>query len=157
MTPSSGAPHEAQMSQYVVGEGDDAEARIRQIDELKYALRSVNMFAPWIRRIFIATDSTPPPWLAEHPKITIVRAEDHFSDRSALPTYNSHAVESQLHHIPGLSEHFLYPTTTCSSAGRSRPVCSSLPVESPGSSKPRPGSGSAPTTQRVVALKTRPG
>lgn len=51
----------AQMSQYVVGEGDDAEARIRQIDELKYALRSVNMFAPWIRRIFIATDSTPPP------------------------------------------------------------------------------------------------
>ncbi|OOK70377.1 exopolysaccharide phosphotransferase cpsY domain protein [Mycobacterium kansasii] len=47
----------AQMSQYVVGEGDDAEARIRQIDELKYALRSVNMFAPWIRRIFIATDS----------------------------------------------------------------------------------------------------
>lgn len=98
----------AQMSQYVVGEGDDAEARIRQIDELKYALRSVNMFAPWIRRIFIATDSTPPPWLAEHPKITIVRAEDHFSDRSALPTYNSHAVESQLHHIPGLSEHFLY-------------------------------------------------
>lgn len=98
----------AQMSQYVVGEGDDAEARIRQIDELKYALRSVNMFAPWIRRIFIATDSTPPPWLAEHPKITIVRAEDHFSDRSALPTYNSHAVESQLHHIPRLSEHFLY-------------------------------------------------
>lgn len=98
----------AQMSQYVVGEGDDAEARIRQIDELKYALRSVNMFAPWIRRIFIATDSAPPPWLADHPKITLVRAEDHFSDRAALPTYNSHAVESQLHHIPGLSEHFLY-------------------------------------------------
>ncbi|EUA00858.1 hypothetical protein I546_6484 [Mycobacterium kansasii 732] len=98
----------AQLSQYVVGEGDDAEARIRQIDELKYALRSVNMFAPWIRRIFIATDSAPPRWLADHPKITIVRAEDHFSDRAALPTYNSHAVESQLHHIPGLSEHFLY-------------------------------------------------
>ncbi|MDT5349779.1 MAG: hypothetical protein QOH91_3066 [Mycobacterium sp.] len=98
----------AQITQAVVGEGDDAEARIRQIDELKYALRAVNMFAPWIRRIFIATDSAPPPWLAEHPMITIVRAEQHFSDRSALPTYNSHAVESQLHHIPDLSEHFLY-------------------------------------------------
>ena len=106
--PEFQARRAAQMSQYVVGEGDDAEARIRQIDELKYALRSVNMFAPWIRRIFIATDSTPPPWLAEHPTITIVPAEDHFSDRAALPTYNSHAVESQLHHIPGLSEHFLY-------------------------------------------------
>ncbi|WP_204801694.1 stealth family protein [Mycobacterium riyadhense] len=106
--PEFRARRAAQMSQVVVGEGDDAEARIRQIDELKYALRSVNMFAPWIRRIFIATDSLPPPWLAEHPKITIVRAEDHFSDRAALPTYNSHAVESQLHNIADLSEHFLY-------------------------------------------------
>jgi hypothetical protein len=92
----------------VVGEGDEAEARIRQIDELKYALRSVNMFAPWVRRIFIATDSRLPAWLADHPKITIVRAEEHFSDPVALPTYNSHAVESRLHHIPELAEHFLY-------------------------------------------------
>ena len=106
--PEFQARRAAQMSQVVVGEGDDAEARIRQIDELKFALRSVNMFAPWIRRIFIATDSVPPPWLADHPMITIVPAEEHFSDRAALPTYNSHAVESQLHHIPGLSEHFLY-------------------------------------------------
>ena len=106
--PEFQARRAAQMSQVVVGEGDDAEARIRQIDELKFALRSVNMFTPWIRRIFIATDSVPPPWLADHPMITIVPAEEHFSDRAALPTYNSHAVESQLHHIPGLSEHFLY-------------------------------------------------
>ncbi|HTQ18821.1 stealth family protein [Mycobacterium sp.] len=106
--PEFRARRAAQMSQVVVGEGDDAEARIRQIDELKFALRSVNMFAPWIRRIFIATDSAPPSWLADHPMITIVPAEDHFSDPSALPTYNSHAVESQLHNIPGLSEHFLY-------------------------------------------------
>jgi hypothetical protein len=106
--PEFRARRAAQMSQHVVGEGDDAEARIRQIDELKYALRSVNMFAPWIRRIFIATDSVPPPWLADHPMITIVPAEDHFSDRAALPTYNSHAVECQLHNIPDLSEHFLY-------------------------------------------------
>jgi hypothetical protein len=106
--PEFRARRAAQMSQHVVGEGDDAEARIRQIDELKYALRSVNMFTPWVRRIFIATDSVPPAWLAEHPKITIVPAVDHFSDPAALPTYNSHAVESQLHHIPGLSEHFLY-------------------------------------------------
>jgi hypothetical protein len=106
--PEFRARRAAQMSQVVVGQGDEAEARIRQIDELKYALRSVHMFAPWIRRIFIATDSVPPVWLAEHPMITIVPAEDHFSDKSALPTYNSHAVESQLHNIPGLSEHFLY-------------------------------------------------
>lgn len=106
--PKFRARRAVQMAQHVVGEGDDSDARIRQIDELKYALRSVNMFAPWVRRIFIATDSVRPRWLADHPKITVVRAVDHFSDAAALPTYNSHAVESQLHRIRGLSEHFLY-------------------------------------------------
>lgn len=98
----------ARMSSYVVGEGDDSEARFRQIDELKYALRSVHMFAPWVRRIFIATDSPAPAWLAEHPKVTIMRSEEFFADPAALPTHNSHAVEAQLHRIPGLAEHFLY-------------------------------------------------
>jgi UDP-glucose 4-epimerase len=99
----------AQQAGYVVGEGDDSEARYRQIDELKYALRSVHMFAPWIRNIYIATDSPVPAWLdAEHPRIHIMRSEDFFADTSTLPTHNSHAVESQLHHIPGLSKHFLY-------------------------------------------------
>ena len=96
------------MQSYVVGEGDDSEARYRQIDELKYALRSVHLFAPWVRRIFIATDSPAPSWLARHPKVTIVRSEEMFGDTSVLPTHNSHAVESQLHRIEGLAEHFLY-------------------------------------------------
>jgi hypothetical protein len=106
--PEFRARRAAVMADYVVGEGDDADARIRQIDELRYALRSVHAFAPWVRRIFIATDSPVPAWLAPHPKITIVRAAEHFTDLSALPVYNSHAVETQLHHIPGLAEHFLY-------------------------------------------------
>ena len=96
------------MSAYVVGEGDDHEARFRQIDELKYALRSVHLFAPWVRRIFIATDSPAPAWLLEHPKVTIVRSEEFFADTSVLPTHNSQAVESQIHRIPGLAEHYLY-------------------------------------------------
>lgn len=96
------------MASYVVGEGDDHEARFRQLDELKYALRSVNLFAPWIRNIYIVTDSPRPLWLAEHPRVTILRSEQFFADVSVLPTHNSHAVESQLHNIEGLSEHFLY-------------------------------------------------
>lgn len=96
------------MKAYVVGEGDESDARFRQIDELKYALRSVYLFAPWVRRIFIATDSPAPAWLADHPKVTLMRSEDFFPDTSVLPTHNSHAVESQLHRIPGLAEHFLY-------------------------------------------------
>ncbi|MHA4850941.1 stealth family protein [Rhodococcus sp. MSC1_016] len=96
------------MQNYVVGEGDDSEARFRQINELKYALRSVHMYAPWIRRIFVATDSDRPAWLADDPRITFVPSEEFFADPSVLPTHNSQAVECQLHHIPDLSEHFLY-------------------------------------------------
>ncbi|CAN5174686.1 stealth conserved region 3 domain-containing protein [soil metagenome] len=96
------------MQSYVVGEGDDHAARFRQIDELRYALRSVHLFAPWVRRIFIATDSPAPYWLADHPKVTIMRSEQFFADTSVLPTHNSQGVESQLHNIPGLAEHFLY-------------------------------------------------
>lgn len=98
----------AQMAGYVVGDGDDGPARYRQVDELRYALRSVHMHAPWVRRIFIATDSPAPAWLIDHPKVTIVRSEDFFADTSALPIHNSHAVEAQLHRIDGLAEHFLY-------------------------------------------------
>ncbi len=98
----------AQQKQYIVGEGDGSAARYRHVDELRYALRSVHMYAPWVRRIFIATDSAAPRWLREHPKVTIVRSEEFFADPGVLPTHNSHAVEAQLHRIPGLSEHFLY-------------------------------------------------
>lgn len=98
----------ARMQSYVVGEGDGHEARFRQLDELKYALRSVHIFAPWIRNIVIVTDSPRPEWLAEHPRVTVLPSAEFFTDPAALPTYNSHAVESQLHRIPGLSEHFLY-------------------------------------------------
>lgn len=96
------------MQSYVVGEGDDSPARYRQINELKYALRSVNMYAPWVRRIFVATDSDRPSWLADDDRVTFVRSEEFFADQSMLPTHNSQAVEAQLHRIPGLAEHFVY-------------------------------------------------
>jgi hypothetical protein len=96
------------MQSYVVGDGDDSAARYRQLDELRYALRSVYLFAPWIRRIFIVTDSPAPLWLADHPAVTLVPSTAFFADQANLPTHNSHAIESQLHHIEGLSEHFLY-------------------------------------------------
>ena len=96
------------MKSYVVGEGDDSHARYRQLDELKYALRSVYLFAPWVRTIYVVTDSPVPEWLAEHPRVRIMRSEQFFADPSVLPTHNSHAVESQLANIEGLSEHFIY-------------------------------------------------
>ncbi len=77
-------------------------------DELKYSLRSVAQFAPWVRKIFVVTNCAPPPWLdVSHPKIAWI---DHTEvlPVEGLPVFNSHAIESRLQHVPGLAEHFLY-------------------------------------------------
>lgn len=84
-------------------------ARTRAGDHLRYSLRSVAMYASWVRHIWIVTDNQTPQWLVpDHPKVTVVDHREIFTDPSVLPTFNSQAIESQLHHIPGLAEHFLY-------------------------------------------------
>lgn len=84
-------------------------ARYVSRDELRYSMRSVEMFAPWARRIYLVTDDQTPPWLdPSHPRVRVVSHREIFTDPSVLPTFNSHAIESQLHHIPGLAEHYLY-------------------------------------------------
>lgn len=84
------------------------ECRFIDNDELKYSLRSVEAFAPWIRQIYIVTDRQVPRWLnLNNSKIKII---DHTQilPRSALPTYNSMAIETCLANIPDLSELFLF-------------------------------------------------
>ncbi|WP_078897908.1 stealth family protein [Streptomyces rimosus] len=84
-------------------------ARYANHDELRYSLRSLAMYAPWVRNIYLVTDDQTPAWLdTRQPGITVVSHREIFTDQSVLPTFNSHAIESQLHHIAGLSEHFLY-------------------------------------------------
>ncbi|WP_055590108.1 stealth family protein [Streptacidiphilus griseoplanus] len=95
------------------GEAYHAEAanaaRYLSRDELKYSLRSLRMHAPWVRNIYLVTDDQVPHWLdTEVPGLRVVSHKEIFSDPSVLPTFNSHAIESQLHHIEGLAEHFLY-------------------------------------------------
>ncbi|MFF0474366.1 stealth family protein [Streptomyces sp. NPDC004284] len=95
------------------GEGYHAEAanaaRYLSRDELRYSLRSLHMYAPWVRNIYLVTADQTPDWLdTEAPGIKVVSHEEIFRSPELLPTFNSHAIESQLHHIEGLSEHFLY-------------------------------------------------
>ncbi|WP_345678166.1 stealth family protein, partial [Yinghuangia aomiensis] len=85
------------------------DARYISRDELRFSLRSLDMYAPWIRTIYLVTDQQTPDWLdTSHPRVKVVDHRDIFTDPDALPTFNSHAIESQLHHIDGLAEHFLY-------------------------------------------------
>lgn len=84
-------------------------ARFRSRDELKYSLRSLEMYAPWFRHIYIVTAGQVPEWLnADHPKIKLIDHHDIYPDSSYLPTFNSNSIISRLHHIEGLSEHYVY-------------------------------------------------
>lgn len=82
-------------------------------NELSYCLRSIANHAPWIGRIWIITDAQTPD-LSQLPdelvaRITIVDHLTLFAGyESALPTFNSLAIETLLWRIPGLAEHFVY-------------------------------------------------
>lgn len=86
-----------------------AAERFCNRDELKYSLRSVAEFAPWVRKIHVVTAGQRPDWLnTDHPKIHMVDHEEIYADPGWLPTFNSSGIETQLHHVPGLAERFLY-------------------------------------------------
>ena len=82
-------------------------ARYHSRDELKYSLRSVWAYCGWVRQIWIVTAGQRPDWLGEDPRIRIVDHEE-ILPASALPTFNSHAIEAALHRIDGLAEQFVY-------------------------------------------------
>lgn len=83
-------------------------ARYTDRDELRYSMRGLHLFAPWVRRIHVVTAGQTPAWLdVDHPKINMVDHRD-LLPAEALPTFNSHAIETALHRITGLAEHFLY-------------------------------------------------
>lgn len=78
-------------------------------DELRYSLRSIEQYAPWIRHVYIVTDRQRPDWLREDTDwISVVDHRDIAPAGTVLPTFNSQAIETNLHRIEGLSEHFLY-------------------------------------------------
>jgi hypothetical protein len=84
--------------------------RYRDWGELRYAMRSVFQHASWVRRVYLVVSSPQqvPAWL----NTSVVRVVYHhqlFDDPAhQLPTFNSLAIESVLHRIPGLSQLFLY-------------------------------------------------
>ena len=76
---------------------------ILDFNQLKYSLRSIEMFAPWIRKIFIVTNGQIPYWLKlENQRVDVIPHSEIFTRQSDLPTFSSRAIESHLHRIPGL-------------------------------------------------------
>jgi hypothetical protein len=84
-------------------------SRYADHDELRYSLRALEQFAPWVNHVWVVTADQHPPWLRrDDPWVSVVSHRDVWRDDPGLPTFNSHAIETCLHRIPGLAEHFLY-------------------------------------------------
>lgn len=80
----------------------------RDWDTLRYWFRGVEKFAPFVNRIHFVTCGHLPAWLnTRHEKLNIVRHSD-YMPAEYLPTFNSHAIELNLHRIEGLEEQFVY-------------------------------------------------
>lgn len=89
------------------------QTRYNQVDEIQFAVNSVLKYASFVRCIFIVTDHQIPDFLREkNTKYNKVKIIDHkviFKGfESSLPTFSSRSIETLLHKIPNLSEHFLY-------------------------------------------------
>ncbi|KAK5580536.1 hypothetical protein RB653_000556 [Dictyostelium firmibasis] len=88
---------------------DNTASRYVDNQELKYSLRSIEKFAPWVRHIFIVTNGQVPNWInLSNPKLSIVTHQQIFANKSHLPTFSSPSIETHLHRIPGLSKKFIY-------------------------------------------------
>ena len=87
---------------------ENCAGRYADSGELRYSLRSVQKYAPWIRRVFIVTDNQVPEWLdTANPNVQIVDHSE-IMPAESLPCFNSNLIEHFLDRIPGLSEHFLF-------------------------------------------------
>ena len=106
------------------GRNTSSVNKFRDWLELLYSLRSIRAHMPWLRHVFLVTAGQMPSWLADDVAgLTVVYHDELFEDpESQLPTYNSLAIESVLHRIPGLSNYFLYFNngTRCPSPCRER-------------------------------------
>lgn len=77
---------------------DVSEARFDDKLELKFSLRSLEKYAPWVRHVYVVTNGQIPYWLnLDYEKVTLVSHEEIFLDEEHLPTFSSPAIESHIH------------------------------------------------------------
>ena len=81
--------------------------RYRDNSELLFNLRALERFFPDHGQVYIVTDGQTPAWLRPTDRVTVVDHRD-LLPAGASQVFDSGHIESYLHHIPGLSERFLY-------------------------------------------------
>lgn len=93
--------------------GRTEKARFRNLDVFRYWFRAIELYAPWVNKVYLVTNGTVPTWInPNHPKLVLVKHSDYIPNE-LLPTFNSRTIELFLHKIQGLSEHFVYFNDDC--------------------------------------------
>jgi len=91
------------------GETQTNNPRNSYNNELKYSLRSIDRFAPWVNKIYILMNTyKQPSWIKPTDKIIFLEHKDTFPSKEYLPNTNSNAIETTICNIPNLSEHYIY-------------------------------------------------
>ncbi len=82
--------------------------RYRDWGLLPFWFRMIENYTPWVRRVYFVTWGHVPAFLnTENSKLHIVNHNE-FIPSEYLPTFSSHAIEMNIHRIPGLADHFIY-------------------------------------------------
>ena len=115
--------HKQKKAKYLTNKCEDTfddiagAMRYRSTGEIYYCVASILRYAPWVRKIFIVTDSQDPNVnkFVRHnfPDNKIpIELVDHTTlfqgYEQYLPTFNSLSIETMLWRIPGLSDCFVY-------------------------------------------------
>ncbi len=101
---------QTEKAKYSPHKTDDSNSvnRYRDWGLMPYWFRAVEKFTPWVRKIHFVTWGHLPSFLnTDNPKINVVRHED-YMPKDCLPSFNSQALEVNLHRIPDLAENFVY-------------------------------------------------
>lgn len=86
-------------------------SRDKEMGELKYSIRSLLKFAPWLEGpIYIVTPGQIPDWLdTSNPRIQVVDQDDLLpKDKVTVPNFDTNVIEQFLHKIPGLTDTFIH-------------------------------------------------
>lgn len=85
----------------------NGEERYRDFGTLKYLLRSIDVYAPWVNNIYLITDNQVPSWInLKSEKLKIIDHTDYI-DEKYLPTFNSNVIELNVGNLDILSEKFI--------------------------------------------------
>jgi len=86
----------------------NSAARFRDFETVKYVLRGIDKFTPWVNKIHFVTSGHKPAWLdLNNTKLNFVTHADIFTNKSHLPTFNSLAIEMNFLNIQNLEDKFV--------------------------------------------------